>query len=144
MAESCTGGLLADAIVSVPGASRYFLGGLVAYSLNAKVDLLHVDGQHAQSVDCVSQRVAEEMARGACRLFGARFSISTTGYADAGPDQVAHISFFDSLSGAQWTRTVPADGSPRNSFRARVVQSAMSVLPEFQRSVGGGETPAAG
>ena len=82
VAESLTCGHVQAAIGAVSGASNYFLGGVTAYSLDAKVKLLGVNRAHAQRVNCVSQRVAVEMAQGACKRFGADIAVATTGYAE--------------------------------------------------------------
>jgi nicotinamide-nucleotide amidase len=82
VAESLTCGHVQAAIGAVSGASSYFLGGVTAYSLAAKVKLLGVNRAHARRVNGVSQRVAVEMARGACTRFGADVAVATTGYAE--------------------------------------------------------------
>ncbi len=89
VAESLTAGHLQAQIASVPGASGYFLGGLTAYSLAQKVKLLGVNRAHAKRVDCVSQRVAVEMAYGALERFGADVAAATTGYAE--PNRAARV-----------------------------------------------------
>ncbi len=83
-AESCSGGLAAQKIVSVPGASRYFLGGVVAYSNEAKQDLLGVPADLLREHGAVSEEVALAMVHGAQQRFGASCAISVTGI--AGPD----------------------------------------------------------
>jgi nicotinamide-nucleotide amidase len=85
VAESLTSGHLQARIGAVSGASNYFLGGVTAYTLAQKVKLLRVNRAAAKRVDCVSQRVAVEMAQGAIGLFGADISVATTGYAEANP-----------------------------------------------------------
>ncbi len=85
VAESLTCGRVQAAIGAVSGASDYFLGGVTAYSLAQKVKLLGVNRAHARRVNCVSQRVAVEMAQGACELFGADIGLATTGYAEPSP-----------------------------------------------------------
>lgn len=84
-AESLTAGHVQARLASVSGSSEYFLGGVTAYALDQKVKLLGVNRAHAQRVDCVSQRVAVEMAAGACQLFGADLAVATTGYAEPAP-----------------------------------------------------------
>lgn len=84
LAESCTGGALAARIVSVPGSSSHFLGGLVAYSNDIKVRLLGVPAPVLIEHGAVSEECALEMARGARRVFGADLAVSTTGI--AGPE----------------------------------------------------------
>lgn len=81
-AESLTGGRVQARVAEISGASGFFLGGVTAYTLAQKVKLLGVDRAHAARVNCVSARVAEEMAAGACRLFGADVAVATTGYAE--------------------------------------------------------------
>ena len=71
VAESVTCGRLQARIGADSGASEYFLGGLTAYSLEQKVRHLGVDRAGAEGVNSVSAGVAEQMARGACALFGA-------------------------------------------------------------------------
>ncbi len=82
VAESLTAGHLQAQIASVSGASGYFLGGVTAYTLRQKVKLLGVNAAHAKRVDCVSQRVAVEMAYGVMERFGAQLAAATTGYAE--------------------------------------------------------------
>lgn len=84
-AESLTCGRVAAQIGAESGASDYFLGGVTAYTLEQKVKLLGVNRAHARRVNCVSQRVAVEMAAGAAALFGADLAVATTGYAEPNP-----------------------------------------------------------
>ena len=84
-AESLSCGQVAALIGAVSGASNYFLGGVTAYNLEQKVKLLGVNRAHARRVNCVSQRVAVEMAAGACALFGTDLAVATTGYAEPNP-----------------------------------------------------------
>jgi nicotinamide-nucleotide amidase len=83
-AESCTGGEVTSRIVSVPGASRYFLGGLCAYHNRAKVELLGVSESVLAEKGAVSEEVALAMVRGARARFGASCAAATTGVAGPG------------------------------------------------------------
>ena len=83
-AESVTGGALADAVVAVPGASKAFLGGIVAYDNAVKRDLLGVKKKTLKKYGAVSEETAIEMARGAARALGTDYALATTGI--AGPD----------------------------------------------------------
>lgn len=78
-AESCTGGGVSRALVSVPGASAYVKGGIVAYSNVAKETLLGVEGELLAGCGAASGEVAEAMAIGARRALGADYALSTTG-----------------------------------------------------------------
>jgi len=84
LAESCTGGLAAHKVASVPGASRYFLGSVTAYANEAKRDLLGVPAPTLETYGAVSAETALAMARGARARFLATWAVSTTGV--AGPD----------------------------------------------------------
>lgn len=88
-AESLTGGLLAAAITSVPGASSAMRGGVVAYATDVKGRLLRVPQSVLDSVGAVSAQTAASMARGARDLLAADLGIATTGV--AGPDPVGDL-----------------------------------------------------
>jgi nicotinamide-nucleotide amidase len=84
VAESCTGGLLAGRLTDRPGSSAYFLGGLVVYSNEAKASLAAVDAGLIEQFGAVSDEVAEALAEGAIRRFGAELGIGVTGVAGPG------------------------------------------------------------
>jgi PncC family amidohydrolase len=84
LAESCTGGLVAATITSVPGSSGYFLGGVVSYSDAAKEAFLGVAPATLEAHGAVSAQVAKAMAAGAQARFAAALAASITGI--AGPD----------------------------------------------------------
>lgn len=80
-AESCTGGLLASRITDVSGSSRYFMGGVVAYSRDAKLSLLGVEAAVLDQQGEVSEEVARQLAEGVRRRFGTTYGIGITGIA---------------------------------------------------------------
>jgi nicotinamide-nucleotide amidase len=82
--ESCTGGLLAARVTDRPGSSEYFAGGVVAYSDEAKMELLGVPGDLIVRHGAVSTEVAEALADGALERFGADTAIGLTGIAGPG------------------------------------------------------------
>lgn len=84
VAESCTGGLIAELITAVPGSSGWFLGGVVAYANSAKQSLLGVPEPLLARHGAVSEPVARAMAEGVRERFGADIGVSTTGI--SGPD----------------------------------------------------------
>jgi nicotinamide-nucleotide amidase len=83
-AESCTGGLIAERITDVPGSSAYFLGGVVAYSNQAKASMLGVPEALIDAHGAVSGPVVRAMAEGARRQFGSDLAVATSGI--SGPD----------------------------------------------------------
>jgi nicotinamide-nucleotide amidase len=85
-AESCTGGMIASLLTDVPGVSGVFERGFVVYSERAKCEML---GLHQADIDrcgVVSEEVAIAMAEGALAHSRADLAVSTTGYADSGPE----------------------------------------------------------
>jgi nicotinamide-nucleotide amidase len=84
LAESCTGGFIANRITNVPGASKIFPGGIIAYSNTVKQKFLGVRAQTLARHGAVSEAVALEMAKGARKEFGADFAIAVTGIAGPG------------------------------------------------------------
>ncbi len=84
VAESCTGGLLGAKITDRPGSSRYFMGGIIAYSNKIKKSLLGVEEELLARHGAVSKQVAGRMATGVRKCFDTPFSISTTGIAGPG------------------------------------------------------------
>ncbi len=85
VAESCTGGELAHLITSVSGSSNYFLGSVVTYATQKKIDILNVRPKTIEEFTVVSEQVASEMAIGCKNLFKTDISVSTTGV--AGPSK---------------------------------------------------------
>ena len=80
-AESCTGGRIAEAIISVPGASKYFKGGIISYVNEIKESLLGVDHQVLEEQTAVCEEVAKQMVVGACKALNTNYAISATGIA---------------------------------------------------------------
>ena len=80
-AESCTGGRIAEAIISVPGASKYFKGGIISYVDEVKENLLYVSPELLLEKTAVCEEVAIEMVKGACKALKTDFAIAATGIA---------------------------------------------------------------
>lgn len=83
-AESCSGGKIAHLLSSVPGASKYFKGGIVAYANSVKVAALNVEESDLETLGAVSKTVVEQMALGAKMALGVDWAVATSGI--AGPD----------------------------------------------------------
>ena len=84
LAESCTGGLVASRITDISGSSEYFLGGVVSYSNEAKVNILGVSWHTLNSTGAVSRETVIEMAHGARKLMNADIAVSVSGIAGPG------------------------------------------------------------
>lgn len=80
-AESCTGGRIAEAIISVPGASKYYKGGVISYTNEVKESLLGVSHDLLEEKTAVCEEVAIEMVKGACKKLNTDYAISATGVA---------------------------------------------------------------
>jgi nicotinamide-nucleotide amidase len=136
VAESLTSGWLQARIGAISGASDFFLGGLTAYCLDQKVDLLGVSRKKAKKVNCVSASVAEEMARGVRRLFGADIGVATTGYAEPSTEWDVEAPFaWWALSFGSGVATpslvsgkVSFPGLSRVEVQERVAQEAYDAL----------------
>ncbi|OBF53074.1 competence/damage-inducible protein A [Mycobacterium sp. 852002-53434_SCH5985345] len=131
-AESCTAGLVAARLTDRPGSSEYVAGGVVAYSNDAKAELLGVDPALIEAHGAVSEPVAEAMAAGALRRFGADTAVAITGIAGPGggsPEKpVGTVCFTVELSnGRTDTRTLRLPGN-RSDIRERSTTVAMHLL----------------
>mgnify|MGYP002624563750 CR=1 FL=1 len=80
-AESCTGGRIAEAIISVPGASKYFKGGIISYVDEIKESLLGVSPEVLAEKTAVCEEVAIQMVKGACKSLNTDFAVAATGFA---------------------------------------------------------------
>jgi nicotinamide-nucleotide amidase len=132
LAESCTGGFLADQITNVPGASKVFVAGYVTYSNEEKTRTLDVSRESIEKFGAVSERVATEMAEGLRMRTGATYGIATTGI--AGPSggtegKPVGTVFIALSSGDQPTRWekffFPSD---RETFKQLGAQRAFDLL----------------
>lgn len=131
-AESLTAGLVVAALGSVAGVSAVLRGGVVAYTPAAKRDILGVDATLLERGGTVQAEVAEQMARGACRLFGARFGVATTGVAGPGSAEgrdagTVYVCVRDDDTGEAFTRFEQFAGD-RDEVRRSTAALALRVL----------------
>ena len=131
-AESCTGGLLAARLTERAGSSAYVAGAVVAYANSAKADVLDVEPALIEQFGAVSQEVAEAMAAGALRRFGAETAVAITGIAGPGggteDKPVGTVWFCVMLGdGTMVTRSVRLPGD-RADIRERSTTVAMHML----------------
>ncbi len=141
LAESCSGGQMAARITDVPGASKYMRGSVVAYSYEAKEQLLGVPGQLLKEKGAVSPEVAEAMALGALDRFEADVAVSITGI--AGPDSegdkpVGYVCFNARLADGTAIARDPVIPGGRSDIRERSALVGMHLLRIL---LGGGEEP---
>ena len=132
LGESCTAGLLAARLTDPPGASAYVAGGVVAYSNEAKTELLDVPSELIERHGAVSPEVAEAMADGALGRFGADLGVGITGIAgpDGGTEEkpVGYVCVcVKSTAGATIARDLVLPGD-RGEIRDRTVTVAMHLL----------------
>lgn len=80
-AESCTGGLLGNRLTNLPGSSSYYLGGIIAYSNQLKINLLNIDNNIIETYGAVSENVATQMAENVRSITGSDYGIGITGIA---------------------------------------------------------------
>jgi nicotinamide-nucleotide amidase len=131
VAESCTGGLIAQRLTNVPGSSKYFIEGLVTYSNESKTRLLGVDKELIREFGAVSQQVARDMARGVRHRAKTDFGLSVTGI--AGPDGgtaekpvgLVYIALADGAHTEHRKLNLPGD---RELVRWRASQAALDML----------------
>ncbi|WP_035856909.1 CinA family protein [Cryptosporangium arvum] len=129
-AESLTGGLLAAHLVDVPGASRVFRGGVVAYATDLKATLVGVDQALLDRLGPVAAEVAAALAGGARRRCGADWGIGTTGVAGPDPqDGKPAGTVFVGVTGPSGavTRALRLTGD-RAAIRAATVAEAVALL----------------
>lgn len=145
VAESITCGRLQSRIGAISGASDFFLGGITAYALAQKARHLGVDRARAEPVAAVSAEVAEQMARGACALFGSDLALATTGYAEPAPARGVR------LPQAHWALVhrradntealrhgwMELPGAARVEMQEAVAAAALAALVDYLRELRG-------
>src|SRR5256884_674415 len=131
VAQSCTGGLIAQRLTNVPGSSKYFIEGVVTYSNESKVRFLGVDKKISKEFGAVSQQVARDMARGVRHRAKSDFGLAVTGIAGPGggteekPVGLAYIALADDAHTEHKKLTLPGD---RELVRWRASQAALDML----------------
>ena len=131
VAESCTGGLVAHKLTNVPGISKYFLEGIVAYSNETKVEVLSVPKELIEKHGAVSAQVAEAMAKGVQVRSDANFAIGVTGIAGptgATPTKPVGLVYI--------AVAIPGDvqvqefrfGGSREDIKERAAKAALNML----------------
>lgn len=134
VAESCTGGLLAERLTSIPGSSAYFRGGVVCYSNDLKTSLVGVPAAIIELKGAVSTEVALALADGIRRRTGATLGIGITGIAGPGggtpekPVGLVHIGIADEHGPRETAFTLPGD---RERIRIFATQRALDTVRRY-------------
>jgi nicotinamide-nucleotide amidase len=131
-AESCTGGLLANRITNVPGASKIFVAGYVCYANRAKIDMLDVDPKLIEAHGAVSEPVARALAEHARACAESEYGLATTGIAGpaGGSPEKPVGTVYVALASAESKTTVKKFFFPtdRETFKQLAAQAAFEML----------------
>lgn len=131
VAESCTGGSLADAFTNIPGASKVFMGGVVCYTNDVKMDMLDIPECLLDQHGAVSSECAVALASGVAEKFSADYGLSVTGFAgpgggdEANPVGTIHLGYHSPVG--VWCKTVRYTGG-RLDVKARAVHAALDWM----------------
>ncbi|MGZ5367523.1 CinA family protein [Aeromicrobium sp.] len=139
-AESLTGGLVCAALVAVPGASDVVRGSIVAYTTDAKTDVLGVPADLITQYGTVDEHVASSMANATRRRFGSTYGLATTGV--AGPDPIegkpagtVHIAIAGPEGTESWLLDLAGDRAMiRNSTVSELLSRFVDRVREASRS----------
>jgi nicotinamide-nucleotide amidase len=131
-AESCTGGLIANRITNVPGASSVFIAGYVCYANQAKINMLDVDPKVVERHGAVSESVARALAEQARACAGCDYALATTGVAGptGGSPEKPVGTVYIALASAELETIVKKFFFPtdRETFKQLAAQSALDLL----------------
>ena len=134
VAESCTGGLLGSRITDVSGSSEYFLGGVVAYAYEAKVDLLGVSWDTLNTKGAVSRETVLEMARGIRNLMKADIAVSVSGIAGPGggtPEKPVGTTWIGLVAeDGEWAKVFQFSGD-RERNKISAADAALKLLLDY-------------
>ena len=133
VAEACTCGLVGYMLSTVPGSSRFFPGGVIAYTGGLKQKVLGVTDEMYKEKGSVSPEVAVAMARGVRDLTGTDFAISTTGVAGptGGRSGLPIGTFYIGLAGPEGVEVaerIQADAGDRDGNKRQAAQAALDLL----------------
>jgi nicotinamide-nucleotide amidase len=132
-AESLTGGLVAARLTDVPGSSAVVRGGVVAYAIDVKAEVLGVDAELLADRGAVDAEVARQMAAGVRARLGSSYGLATTGVAGPGPAEGKPAgTVYVAVAGGQEVRARRLELSgDRAQIRARTVDAVLELLAEF-------------
>lgn len=134
VAESCTGGLIGDRITNVPGSSDYFLGGVIAYANQVKLQQLGVSPATLEKHGAVSRETVIEMAQGVRQQLGADIGLSVSGIAGPGggtaakPVGLVWVGLSATGYEAAWSYLWQGN---RTQIKAQAAEQALRLLHEY-------------
>ncbi|MBE6987012.1 MAG: CinA family protein [Ruminococcaceae bacterium] len=135
-AESCTGGMIGEALTDVAGASKVYKGGIISYCNEAKRTLLGVDGEILGRYGPVSLPVAKAMAEGAAKALNADVAVSVTGLAGPDGDEYGnpvgrvYIGYADSTCAIAREFTFSGD---REAVRRQAAEAALDMILKYNQ-----------
>lgn len=130
-AESCTGGLLASTLTDVDGASAYVKGGIVSYTNEIKISVLHVNAETLKNFGAVSAETAREMATNVREIFSATIGISTTGVAGKSVEGKPVGTVFVAVDAENFSAVKEFHfNGTRTEIKAQAVDAALKLLAE--------------
>lgn len=115
VAESVTSGLIQAAFSNVPDASSFFQGGITAYNLAQKYKHLRIEPIHAMEYNCVSERVASDMAVNVCDAFNSQWGLGITGYAVPVPESGNKLFAYCSIAYKKKLLSIHEIAPPKNT-----------------------------
>lgn len=133
-AESCSGGLIGDRLTNVPGSSDYYLGGVIAYANQVKIEQLGVRMETLLEHGAVSQETVLQMAGGVRQAFHADIGLAVSGIAGPGggsPDKpvgLVWIGLSSSTAAETWSTIFPGD---RLQIKAQAAEQALRLLADY-------------
>jgi nicotinamide-nucleotide amidase len=134
VAESCTGGMLAERLTNIPGSSSYFLGGVICYSNELKTSLVGVPPAMIEAKGAVSSEVALALADGIRKRTGATVGVGITGISGPGggtpekPVGLVHIGLADEQGPRERAFRFPGD---RERIRQYAAQAALDAVRRY-------------
>ena len=134
VAESCTGGMLAERLTNVPGSSSYFLGGVICYRNELKTSLVSVPQPLIEAKGAVSSEIALALADGIRKRTGATIGVGVTGIAGPGggtpekPVGLVHIGLADEQGARERAYRFPGD---RERIRQHAAQAALDAVRRY-------------
>jgi PncC family amidohydrolase len=157
VAESVTAGALTNTLCSEPGASKFFKGGVTAYSIQSKKDILGIDIEYSEKHNFANPFTTSEMAKSVCSMFDARIGMATTGYSlptsraadeETGicalniTDPYAYICLYDSYTEQEIIKKVnftydkkSSDAMQRASVQTRVALEAHKMYKMYKQKI---------